>query len=202
MKRSTEVADIFRACGADYRQAHGREMPLRHFRAMDAIEVCRTAALGGHVDACDRCGHLRISYNSCRNRHCPKCQALAKERWVEKRMADLLPVPYFHVVFTLPEALRPLVLRNQKTVYNLLFKAASQTLIQLADDPKHLDARIGVTAVLHTWSQTLIYHPHLHCIVTGEDSRMMAKNGSHRQKTSFSLSVSSLASSEGRSSTL
>jgi len=119
------------------------------------------------VDVCEKCGHIRISYNSCRNRHCPKCQALAKERWIQDRKADLLPVPYFHVVFTLPEMLRPLALRNQKVIYNLMFKAASETLTQLAADPKHLGARIGFTAILHTWSQTLIDHPHLHCIVTG-----------------------------------
>lgn len=167
MKSSPEVADIFRAFGESYRQVHGEEMPLRHFRAMRAIEICRTAALGGHTDACDHCGAVRISYNSCRNRHCPKCQFLAKERWLEARKADLLPVPYFHVVFTLPEALRPLALRNQKVVYNLLFQSASQTLRELSRDPRHLGAQIGFTAVLHTWSQTLMDHPHLHCVVTG-----------------------------------
>jgi len=167
MKSSVEVADVFRAWGPAYRQAYGSTMPLRHLRAMTAIEICRTAALGGHVDACDCCGAIRISYNSCRNRHCPKCQSLAKERWVEARKQELLPVPYFHVVFTLPDALRPLALRNQKVVYNLLFKAASQTLTELASDPRHLGAQIGFTAILHTWTQTLIDHPHLHCVVTG-----------------------------------
>ena len=167
MKSSPEVADIFRAFGESYRQVHGEEMPLRHFRAMRAIEICRTAALGGHTDACDHCGAVRISYNSCRNRHCPKCQFLAKERWIEDRKQDLLPVPYFHVVFTLPEELRPLALRNQKVVYDLLFQSASQTLRELSRDPQHLGAQIGFTAVLHTWSQTLMDHPHLHCVVTG-----------------------------------
>ncbi len=167
MKRSIEVADIFRTFGEDYRRVYGSRMPERHRRAMHAIEVCRTAQLGGHVDVCDHCGSLRISYNSCRNRHCPKCQFLDKERWLEARKADLLPVPYFHVVFTLPEDLRPLALRNQKTVYSLLFKSASETLIELARDPQHLGAEIGFTAILHTWSQTLIDHPHLHCVVAG-----------------------------------
>jgi hypothetical protein len=165
MKESIEVADIFRAFGPAYRQAYGAQMPLRQLRAMRAIEVCRTAVLGGHVEECDACGMVRICYNSCRNRHCPKCQCLAKERWIEARKRDLLPVPYFHVVFTLPEELRPLALRNQKVVYNLLFKAASETLLALAADPKHLGAQIGFTAILHTWTQTLLDHPHLHCIV-------------------------------------
>jgi hypothetical protein len=164
MRGFLEVADVFRAYGPAYRQTH--EMPLRHLRAMRAIETCRTAALGGHVDECDHCGALRISYNSCRNRHCPKCQGLDKERWLEARKNDLLPIRYFHVVFTLPEELRPLALRNQKALYQILFKASSQTLKELTWDPKHLGAQIGFIAILHTWSQTLIDHPHLHCIVT------------------------------------
>ena len=167
MKRTLEVADIFRAFGPAYRDLHGSEIPLRHLRVMRAIEVCRTAELGGHLDQCDQCGQRRISYNSCRNRHCPKCQSLEKERWLEARKKDLLPISYFHLVFTLPEGLRPLALRNQKVVYNLLFQAASETLAQLAKDPKYLGAEIGFIAMLHTWSQTLIDHPHLHCIVTG-----------------------------------
>jgi hypothetical protein len=167
MKRSLEVADIFRAFGPDYRGRHGPEMSLRHLRVMRAIEVCRTAELGGHIDQCDHCGQRRISYNSCRNRHCPKCQSLEKERWLEARKKDLLPTSYYHLVFTLPEGLRPLALRNQKVVYNLLFKAASETLLQLAKDRKHLGAEIGFIALLHTWSQTLIDHPHVHCVVTG-----------------------------------
>jgi hypothetical protein len=166
MKRTLEVADIFRAFGSDYQALHGSEMPLRHLRVMRAIEVCRTAELGGHIDQCDHCGQQRISYNSCRNRHCPKCQSLAKERWLEARKKDLLPIPYFHMVFTLPEGLRPLALRNQKVVYNLLFQAASETLLQLAKDRKYLGAEIGFITLLHTWSQTLIDHPHLHCLVT------------------------------------
>lgn len=165
MKHSLEVADIFRVFGPAYREAH--ELPLRHLRAMRAIEICRSAELGGHLDQCDHCGALKISYNSCRNRHCPKCQCLEKERWLEAREKDLLPTPYFHVVFTLPEGLRPLALRNQKVVYSLLFKAVSETLTELARDSKHLGAEIGFMAILHTWSQTLIDHPHLHCLVTG-----------------------------------
>ncbi len=133
---------------------------------MRAVEVCRTAELGGHIDRCDHCGRQRISYNSCRNRHCPKCQTLAKERWLEARKKELLPVGYFHLVFTLSEGLRPLALRNQKVVYNLLFQAASETLLQLTRDRKYLGAEIGFMALLHTWSQTLIDHPHLHCLVT------------------------------------
>jgi hypothetical protein len=166
MKRSLEVADIFRAFGADYRKLHGSEMPLRQLRVMRAVEVCRTVELGGHIDQCDQCGQQRISYNSCRNRHCPKCQSLAKERWLEARKKDLLPISYFHLVFTLPEGLRPLALRNQKVVYTLLFQAASETLLQLTKDRKYLGAEIGFITLLHTWSQTLIDHPHLHCLVT------------------------------------
>lgn len=167
MERSLEVADIFRAHGPAYRQAHGHEMPVRHFRAMRAIERCRTSELGGHVDQCDHCGRLRISYNSCRNRHCPKCQSLDKERWLGARKRDLLPVRYFHLVFTIPEKLRPLALRNQKLIYTILFESVCETLKELGKDPKYLGAEIGFIAILHTWSQTLIDHPHLHCIVTG-----------------------------------
>ena len=167
MKSSIEVADIFRAHGRAYRQAHGHQMPLRHLRAMGAIETCRTSELGGHVDQCDHCGRLRISYNSCRNRHCPKCQSLNKERWLEARKRDLLPIRYFHLVFTIPEKLRPLALRNQKVIYTILFESVRETLKELGKNPKHLGAQIGFIAVLHTWSQTLIDHPHLHCIVTG-----------------------------------
>jgi len=165
MQRFLEVADIFRIHGPAYRQAH--EMPLRHLRAMRAIEICRTAELGGHVDACEQCGRLRLSYNSCRNRHCPKCQCLDKERWLDARKEDLLPIGYFHLVFTLPEGLRPLVLRNQGVIYKLLFRAASETLKELTEDPMRLGAEVGFIAVLHTWSQTLMDHPHIHCIVTG-----------------------------------
>jgi hypothetical protein len=160
-----EVGDIFREYGSSYRAAH--ELPLYKLKAMSAIESCRTSALGGHVDECDACGYLRISYNSCRNRHCPKCQGLAKERWLKSRKKDLLPVTYFHIVFTIPEGLNRLTLVNQKVIYNILFKSASETLLELGKDPKHLGADIGLIAVLHTWGQNLMDHPHLHCIVTG-----------------------------------
>jgi hypothetical protein len=167
MATSVEVADIFRCFGSAYRAQYGGQMPLRHHRAMRAIEICRTAALGGHVEQCDTCGALHMSYNSCRNRHCPKCQNLATLRWVEARKKDVLPIRYFHVVFTLPTQLRDLTLRNQRVMYNLLFKAASQTLLDLGEDPKYLGAQIGVIALLHTWTQTLLDHPHLHCLATG-----------------------------------
>jgi hypothetical protein len=160
-----EVAHIFRRYGEPYRQEHRLSRP--QLRVMRAIEICRTAALGGHVEACDQCGARTIRYNSCRNRHCPKCQGLEKQRWLEQRCGELLPVPYFHVVFTVPEELNPLALVNPEWFYNLLFDSASKTLLEIAADPKHLGARIGVLAVLHTWSQTLLLHPHVHCIVPG-----------------------------------
>jgi len=134
---------------------------------MRAIEVCRTAVLGGHKDQCDYCGHLEISYNSCRNRHCPKCQTLRKEKWIEARTEDLLPIEYFHVVFTLPSELNPLVSMNRKVLYDLLFRSVSETLTKLSNDPKQLGAEIGSICILHTWGQNLMDHPHIHCIVTG-----------------------------------
>jgi hypothetical protein len=134
---------------------------------MHAIEACRTSVLGGHKDKCDHCGHLEISYNSCRNRHCPKCQTLRKERWIEARGEDLLPIQYFHVVFTIPSELNRLVSMNRKVMYDLLFQSVSETLMALANDPKHLGARIGAIGILHTWGQNLMDHPHIHCIVTG-----------------------------------
>jgi len=160
-----EVADIFRQYGPLYRESH--KLPLNQLRAMTAIMTCRTAALGGHVDECDSCGHLEISYNSCRNRHCPKCQFLKKEKWIEARVDDLLPIQYFHVTFTIPAELNPLVLRNQKVMYDLLFRSVSETLMELANDPKHLGAHIGFIEILHTWGQNLMDHPHIHCVVTG-----------------------------------
>ena len=162
-----EVADIFRECGAHYRKIHGASMPLEQHRAMRAIEVCRTAFLGGHVDVCDQCGAERQSYNSCRNRHCPKCQSLAKAEWLEARLAELLPVPYYHVVFTIPEEVASVAFQNKRVAYTILFRAASETLRTIAADPKHLGAEIGFLAVLHTWTQTLLHHPHLHCVVPG-----------------------------------
>jgi len=134
---------------------------------MRRIATCRTAAIGGHVDACQDCGHARIAYNSCRDRHCPKCQGLERDKWLERRLERLLPVPYYHVVFTLPSELHPLALGNKRLIFGLLFKAAASTLRRIAEDPKHLGAQLGVTAVLHTWGQNLLFHPHLHCVVTG-----------------------------------
>ena len=160
-----EVAEIFRQHGPAYRESH--RLSHQEFRVMRAIEVCRTAALGGHRDQCDHCGHVEISYNSCRNRHCPKCQTLRKEKWIEARREDLLPIEYFHVVFTLPSELHPLVSMNRKAIYDLLFRSVSETLTKLANDPKHLGAEIGSISILHTWGQNLMDHPHLHCIVTG-----------------------------------
>jgi hypothetical protein len=167
MKASHKLADIFRTFGPAFRKTHRQHLPLQHLRVMHAIETCRTPHQGGHVYTCDHCGETTFVYHSCRNRHCPTCQFLVSQQWLEARKQDLLPIPYFHVVFTLPKQLRPLALRNQKVVYNLLFKAASQTLRQPGADPKHPGARIGFIAILHTWSQTLMDHPHLHCIVTG-----------------------------------
>jgi hypothetical protein len=160
-----EVADIFRQHGPAYRESH--RLSRNELRVMRAIEVCRTAVLGGHQDKCDHCGHLEISYNSCRNRHCPQCQTLRKEKWIEARTEDLLPIPYFHVVFTLPSELNPLVSMNRKVLYDLLFRSVSETLTKLANDPKHLGAEIGGIGILHTWGQNLMDHPHIHGIVTG-----------------------------------
>jgi hypothetical protein len=160
-----EVADIFRQHGPAYRESH--RLSRNEFRVMRAIEVCRTAVLGGHRDQCDHCGHVEISYNSCRNRHCPKCQTLRKEKWIEARSEDLLPIEYFHVVFTLPSELNPLVSMNRKLMYNLLFRSVFETLTKLANDPKHLGATVGMIGILHTWGQNLMDHPHVHCIVTG-----------------------------------
>jgi hypothetical protein len=160
-----EVADIFRVWGESYRASHS--LSRAQHRAMAAIEQCRTAALGGHLYVCDRCGREHPLYNSCRNRHCPKCQGLDRAEWLAARLDDLLPVPYFHVVFTIPEALNGLFQANPERLYALLFAAAQQTLQQLAADPKYLGARLGILAVLHTWSQTLAFHPHVHAIVTG-----------------------------------
>ncbi|MCJ7689218.1 MAG: IS91 family transposase [Clostridiaceae bacterium] len=158
-----EIQDIFNQYGSDYRRNH--KLPLHIQKTMISIEACRTAELGGHVDECDECGHTTISYNSCRNRHCPKCQTLAKERWLEKRKEDLLPVGYFHVVFTIPEQLNFITLTNQKEMYSILFKAVSETLVELSKDKKYLGAEIGFMAILHTWGQNLMNHPHIHCIV-------------------------------------
>ena len=162
-----EVADIFRDHGAAWRSANAGHVSLEQLKVMSAIERCRTAALGGHVARCEDCAHTLIAYNSCRNRHCPKCQGAAAREWLAERETELLPVPYFHVVFTLPAALRNIAYQNKAVVYDLLFKASAETLITIAADPKHLGARIGFISVLHTWGSTLIHHPHVHMIVPG-----------------------------------
>ena len=162
-----EVAEVFRQHGDAFLDRYGGTLSSEQRRALRDIAACRTAALGGHVEDCDQCGHQQIAYNSCRNRHCPKCQATAAADWMEAREAELLPVEYFHVVFTLPAALGPIALQNPRVVYGLLFKAAAETLRQIAADPKHLGAEIGFLAVLHTWGQNLQHHPHVHCVVPG-----------------------------------
>ena len=162
-----EVADIFRIHGPAYREVHGHAMSSAQRRVMRAIEICRTAVLGGHVDKCDRCGHRRISYNSCANRHCNKCQSLARAKWLAKHNTQLLPVSYFHVVFTVPDQIAAVALQNKKVVYGILFRAAAAALRRIAADPKHLGAKIGFLAVLHTWGQNLQHHPHIHCVVPG-----------------------------------
>jgi hypothetical protein len=164
---SLEVADIFRAAGPAYRADHAGHLSLHQLKVMSAIEHCRTAALGGHVEACEDCGHWRIAYNSCRNRHCPKCQGAAARTWLAEREADLLPVGYFHVVFTLPAQVADIALQNKAVIYDLLFQAASETMTTIAADPRYLGARIGITAVLHTWGSALTHHPHVHMIVPG-----------------------------------
>jgi hypothetical protein len=180
MRPALEVADIFRRCGPHYRQTHADALSRAQRRAMSAIELCRTAALGGHVEQCDACGHQRIAYDSCRHRCCPKCQSLARAQWLERRHAELLPdVEYFHVVFTLPEPIAALAYQNKKTLYDLLFRTSAETLRTIAADPKHLGAEIGFITILHTWGQNLLHHPHVHCVVPGggiapDDERWIA----------------------------
>jgi len=162
-----EVADIFRSHGAAWRKANAGHLSLGQLKTMAAIEACRTAELGGHVAACEDCGHTVISYNSCGNRHCPKCQGSAARAWLAEQEAGLLPLPYYHVVFTLPSAIGAIAWQNKALVYGLLFKAASEAMLTIAADPKHLGARIGMTAVLHSWGSALTHHPHVHMIVPG-----------------------------------
>lgn len=185
-----ELADLVRAHGAAYMSTH-RLASVQH-RALRATATCRTAALGGHRETCDRCGAVRVSYNSCRNRHCPKCQTLTKERWLSARKADLLPIPYYHVVFTLPHELNALAQGNPRVIYALLFRAAADTLLTFGRDPRHLGGTIGVTAILHTWGQTLTQHLHLHCLVTGG---ALAAGGSRwiTGRSSFLFPVRALA---------
>ena len=162
-----EVADIFRAHGSAWRQAQAGHLSLGQLKVMSAIERCRTAALGGHVARCEACAHSHIAYNSCRNRPCPKCQGAAAKEWLEARQAELLEVSYYHVVFTLPAQIADIAYQNKAEGYGILFKAAAETLLTIAADPRHLGARVGLTAVLHTWGSALTHHPHVHCIVPG-----------------------------------
>ena len=162
-----EVADVFRHYGEAYRQEHGASLSTAQRRVMTAIEVCRTAALGGHLEQCDHCGHQRNAYNSCSDRHCPKCQSFARAQWLEDRQSELLDTQYFHVVFTVPEQIATIAYQNKRELYGILFRTAAETLRTIAADPKHLGAEIGFFAVLHTWGQNLLHHPHLHCVVPG-----------------------------------
>jgi Transposase zinc-binding domain/Putative transposase len=162
-----EVADIFRRHGAAYRAGQASRLSNGQRRVMAAIEACRTAALGGHIEQCEDCGETRVAYNSCRNRHCPKCQGLARAQWLADRQSELLPVPYFHVVFTVPAAIAAIALQNKAVVYDILFKAAAETVRTIAADPKHFGAEVGMIAMLHTWGQNLLHHPHIHAIVPG-----------------------------------
>jgi len=162
-----EVADIFRDRGPAWRKANAGHVSLGQLKVMSAIESCRTAALGGHVERCEDCAHTQIAYNSCRNRHCPKCQGAAAKQWLAEREADLLPVPYYHVVFTLPTAIADIAYQNKAVIYDLLFKASAETLTTIAADPRHLGARIGITSVLHSWGSAMTHHPHVHMIIPG-----------------------------------
>src|SRR5713101_2202026 len=167
LRPGLEVADIFRGHGAAWRKANAGHVSLDPKRLVPAIESCRTAALGGHVARCEDCSHTLIAYNSCRNRHCPKCQGAAAKEWLAEREAELLPVPYLHVVFTRPARIADIAYQNKAVIYDLLFKASAETLITIAADPKHLGARIGILSVLHTWGSALTHHPHVHMIVPG-----------------------------------
>src|SRR5258707_6499839 len=167
MRPPLEVADVFRAAGPAGRAARAGHISLAQLKVMSAIETCRTAALGGHIEGCEACGHRRIAYNSCRNRHCPKCQAAAARDWLAAREADLLPVGYFHVVFTVPAELADIAFNNKAVLYDLLFRAASETILTIAADRRHLGARIGITAVLHTCGSAMTHHPHIHMVVPG-----------------------------------
>ena len=166
-RQKLEVADIFHRHGAAWRKANTGHVSLGQLQVMSAIENCRSAVLGGHVERCEDCGHQRIAYNSCRNRHCPKCQGAAARDWLAAREADLLPVGYFHLVFTLPAEIAPIAYQNKAVVYDLLFRTAAETLLAIAADPQHLGAGIGATAVLHSWGSAMTHHPHVHMIVPG-----------------------------------
>jgi len=182
---SLEVADIFRDHGAHWRLANAGHISLRQLKAMSAIENCRTATLGAHVLRCQQCDVTEISYNSCRNRHCPKCQSAAANRWLEARQRELLPVEYFHIVFTVPSKIAEIAFQNPAVVYNILFKAASETLLTIAADPKHLGIRAALTTVLHTWGSAMTHHPHLHCIVPGGGLSIDGQHWIHCRKGFF-----------------
>jgi hypothetical protein len=184
-----DLADIFRTHQKDFLARWSHVLSRQQRKALRAIRDCRTAALGGHLQQCDRCGHRVILYNSCRNRHCPKCQAMARARWLQQRQAELLPVPYFHVVFTLPQQVGQLALQNAKQIYTLLFRAASQTLLETAAEPRLLGASIGFLAILHTWGQNLHLHPHLHCVVPGGGISPDGSRWIRCRKSSFFLPV-------------
>ena len=190
-----ELQDIFRLYGADYLNRH--HPPPHVWKVVRAIQDCRTSALGGHSETCDECGFVKASYNSCRNRHCPKCQALTKERWIMDRESELLPVPYFHVVFTLPEELNEIVIHNRVQMFNLLFSASSETLRKLARDGKYLGAETGFTAILHTWGSNLMFHPHVHIVIPGGGLtvdgkwRNSSKSSSSRSRSWQNCSVGS-----------
>jgi hypothetical protein len=190
MNRPTlEVADIVRQAGPAYSERHRSELAWPHLKVLEAIQNCRTAALGGHLDACSQCGYQAMSYNSCRNRHCPKGQSAAREQWLAARSAELLPVPYYHVVFTLPRALSALVLQNKRLLYNLLFRASAETLLAVAADPKHRGARIGFLSVLHSGGQRLDHHPHLHCVVPGGGVSLDGREWKNPPRRGFFLPV-------------
>ena len=191
-----EVAEVFRQSSEEYLTKYGASSAQR--RALRDIQVCRTAALGGHLEACDHCGHQRPAYNSCRNRHCPKCQAMTRAHWMRAREAELLPVPYFHVVFTLPEALGPLALQNPAVVYGVLFRAVSEAILEVAANPKRLGAKIGFLAVLHTWGQNLMHHPHVHCVVPAGGFAIPHKEqcGGSRRRTADASRSSSCSSTD------
>jgi len=194
MNRPTlEVADIIRQHGKDFIESNRSRLTWQQLKVLRAIKHCRTAALGGHLDRCSRCGHRAISYNSCRNRHCPKCLTNARDRWLADRQKELLNVGYFHVVFTLPHELSWLALHNQKVVYRLLFQASAETLLEIAADPKHLGAQIGFLSVLHTWGQTLQHHPHVHCVIPAGGLSPDGKQWIHPRYNAFFLPVKVLS---------
>lgn len=184
---TVRLADIFRRHGKAYRKKHA--LPVHQIKLMRAIENCRTAALGGHALKCSQCGETRVWYNSCRNRHCPQCQSMARAQWLQRRKGELLPVHYFHIVFTVPQQIAAIALQNQKTVYGILFRATAETLLTLARDPKHLGAHIGYFAILHTWGQNLLHHPHLHCVVPGGGISVVDEKSWVRSRPNFFVHV-------------